>query len=124
MTFNTVKQLLTVSLLLLLTACGNAGVAAISTIGSAAMVYGGQVIAKDTAEAEAWRSNHQGLVTECNTSLLIRIRDVSKDDFDDILTRCDRLMTFSYNNMPEIFVERMGKRVIKLKAAAGKEPEK
>lgn len=109
--------MLTVSLLLLLTACGNAGIAAISTIGSAAMVYGGQVIAKDTAEAENWRNNHQGLVTECNTSLLIRIRDVSKKDFDDILARCDKLMMFSYNNMPEIFVERMAKRAIKLKAA-------
>ena len=118
------KRLLTVSLLLLLTACGDAGIAALSTIGSAAMVYGGQVIAKDTAEAENWRNNHQGLVTECNTSLLIRIRDVSKKDFDDILARCDKLMMFSYNNMPEIFVERMGKRVRKFKEAAKEEPEK
>lgn len=112
----TVRRLLTVSFLLLLTACGDAGIAALSTIGSAAMIYGGQVIAKDTAEAENWRNNHQGLVTECNTSLLIRIRDVSKMDFDDILARCDKLMMFSYNNMPEIFVERMAKRVKKLKA--------
>ena len=121
----TMRRLLTVSLLLLLSACGtDAGIAALSTISSAAMIYGGQVVAKDTAEAENWRNNHQGLVTECNTSLLIRIRDVSKTDFNDILARCDKLMMFSYNNMPEIFVERMGKRVIKLKAAARKEPGK
>lgn len=120
----TMKQLLTVSLFLLLTACGSAGIAAISTIGSAAMVYGGQVIAKDTAEAERWRNNHQGLVTECNTSLLIRIREIVKTDFDDILERCEKLMLFSYNNMPEIFVERMGKRVIKLKATAEEKSKK
>ncbi|KKL81197.1 hypothetical protein LCGC14_1997190 [marine sediment metagenome] len=110
------KQLLTVSLLLLLTACSGAGIAAISTIGSAAMVYGGQVIAKDTAEAENWRNNHQMLVTECNTSLLIRVRDITTTGFDETLARCDKLMLFSYNNMPEIFIERMSKRVIKLKA--------
>ena len=111
------KRLLTASLFLLLTACGDAGIVALSTIGSAAMVYGGQVIAKDTAEAEAWRVNHQGLVTECNTSLLIQVRDVSKTDFDKILARCNKLMTFSYSNMPEIFIERMSKRAIKLRAA-------
>ena len=115
---NAVKRLVAVSLFMLLAACNSAGIAAISTIGSAAMVYGGQVIAKDTAEAEAWRNNHQGLVTECNTSLLIRVRDVSKTDFDEVLARCDKLMMFSYSNMPEIFVERMAKRGIKLKAAA------
>ncbi len=118
------RRFLAVSLLLLLTACGNAGVAALSTIGTAAMVYGGQVVAKDTVEAEKWRNNHQGLVTECNTSLLIRIRDVTKEDFDDILARCDKLMLFSYSNMPEIFVERMRKRVIKLKVGAKDESEK
>ena len=119
----TMRRLFTASLFLLLTACGDAGIVALSTIGSAAMIYGGQVIAKDTAEAEAWRVNHQGLVTECNTSLLMRVRDVSRTDFDKILARCNKLMMFSYSNMPEIFIERMGKRAIKLKAAAKKEPE-
>ena len=120
----TLKRLLTVSLLLLLTACGDAGIAALSAIGTAGKAYGGQVIAKDTAEADAWRAEHQGYVTECGTNLKMRIRDLTSTDFDETLARCDKLMLFSYSNMPEIFIERMGKRVRKFKAGAKEEPEK
>ncbi len=110
------KRLLTVSLLLLLTACGDAGIAALGALGSSAMAYGTKVVIQDTEDAAIWRNEHRMVVGRCEEKLMQRIEDLTTKDFNKILERCERLLEFSADQQPQIFLERMQGRIDRVKA--------
>lgn len=111
----TMKHLLTVSLLLLLTACGDAGIAALGALGSSAIAYGTKVVVQDTEDAAIWRNEHRMIVGQCETKLMSRIDDLTTTDFDKIIGRCTKLLEFSADQQPEIFAERMLERYRRVK---------
>jgi len=108
--------LLTASLFLLLTACGDAGIAALGSLVTAGTAYGSKIVIQDTEDAAIWRNEHRMVVGQCEQKLMQRVEDLATTDFDDILKRCERLLEFSADQQPQIFLERMQGRINRAKA--------
>lgn len=104
------KRLLTISFFLVMTACGDVGIAALGSLATAGMAYGTKVVVQDTEDAAIWRNEHRMIVGQCEAKLMSRVSDLATTDFDEILKRCTKLLEFSADQQPQIFAERMLER--------------
>jgi hypothetical protein len=113
------KKLLLVVSLLLLTGCGDVGVAALGSLVTGGVAYGSKVVIQDTEDAAIWRSAHRTRVSQCETKLMQRIDDLTLTDFDETLKRCEKFLMFGRDHQPQIFLERMQERVLKAREKSG-----
>lgn len=109
------KRLLTISLFLVMTACGDVGIAALGSLATAGMAYGTKVVVQDTEDAAIWRNEHRMIVGQCEAKLMAGVDDLTKDGFDKLLKRCEVILMFSADQQPQIFAERMLERYRKAK---------
>ncbi len=113
------KKILSISLLLLLTGCGTPLGMALGVAGSSAVSFVSKSVQDDIAQAAVWRNGHQMLVSQCTTSLMRGIDELTEDKFDKTLERCNKVLEFSVQQQPEILAVRLKGHYARAKAKNG-----
>jgi len=113
------KKILAISLLLLLTGCGTPLGMFLGAIGSSTVSFVSKSVQDDIAQAAVWRAGHHVIVSQCTTSLMRGIDDLTEGDFEKTLARCNTVLEFSAAQQPQILAVRLKGHYERAKAKNG-----